>query len=208
MLDSRPLFHRQRFSTTVEKLWIFRKIGRTDTMNVWKQVLDRLEQDIDRSEYVTWFAPTRFLAQKGDTVDVSVPSQRFVDAIRERYEQRLRLILAQIASDRLNLHFVPDAADAHSEAPPIATPTATELPSSVFNPRYRFTTFVVGSSNQLAYAASLSIAENPSGSFNPLFIYGGAGLGKTHLIQAIDRKSTRMKSSHVSNSYALFRSKK
>ena len=154
-------------------------------MNVWKQVLDRLEQDIDRSEYVTWFAPTRFLAQKGDTVDVSVPSQRFVDAIRERYEQRLRLILAQIASDRLNLHFVPDAADAHSEAPPIATPTATELPSSVFNPRYRFTTFVVGSSNQLAYAASLSIAENPSGSFNPLFIYGGAGLGKTHLIQAI-----------------------
>jgi chromosomal replication initiation ATPase DnaA len=53
-------------------------------MNIWKQVLDRLEQDIDRTEYVTWFAPTRFLAQKGDTLDVSVPSQRFVDAIRER----------------------------------------------------------------------------------------------------------------------------
>ena len=56
-------------------------------MNVWKQVLDRLEQDIDRSEYVTWFAPTRFLAQKGDTVDVSVPSQRFVEAIREHHSQ-------------------------------------------------------------------------------------------------------------------------
>src|SRR5256885_4135154 len=157
-------------------------------MNVWKQVLDRLEQDIDRSEYVTWFAPTRFLAQKGDTVDVSVPSQRFVDAIRERYGQHLRSILAQVASDRLNLHFVPDALDSRSETPTLATPTATEIPTSVFNPRYRFTSFVVGSSNQLAYAASLSIAENPSGSFNPLFIYGGAGLGKTHLIQAIGQQ--------------------
>src|SRR5438874_5328035 len=157
-------------------------------MNVWKQVLDRLEQDIDRSEYVTWFAPTRFLAQKGDTVDVSVPSQRFVDAIRERYGQHLRSILAQVASDRLNLHFVPDASESRSETPPLPTPTATEIPTSIFNPRYRFTSFVVGSSNQLAYAASLSIAENPSGSFNPLFIYGGAGLGKTHLIQAIGQQ--------------------
>src|SRR5436190_1230625 len=157
-------------------------------MNVWKQVLDRLEQDIDRSEYVTWFAPTRFLAQKGDTVDVSVPSQRFVEAIRDRYGHQLRSILTQIASDRLSVHFVPDAADSHSEAPPLATPTATELPLSIFNPRYRFNSFVVGSSNQLAFAASLSIAENPSGSFNPLFIYGGAGLGKTHLIQAIGQQ--------------------
>jgi chromosomal replication initiator protein len=173
----------------VEKLWIFKKIGRSAPMNVWKQVLDRLEQDIDRSEYVTWFAPTRFLAQKGDTVDVSVPSQRFVEAIRERYGQQLRLILNDVASDRLNLHFVPDVSEGRSEEPPIATPTATELPLSVFNPRYRFNTFVVGSSNQLAYAASLSIAENPSGSFNPLFIYGGAGLGKTHLIQAIGQQT-------------------
>jgi chromosomal replication initiator protein len=156
-------------------------------MNIWKQVLDRLEHDIDRMEYVTWFAPTRFLAQKGDTVDVSVPSQRFVDAIRERYGQQLRSILSEVSTDRLNLHFVADA-ESRSEAAPIATPTATEIPTSVFNPRYRFTTFVVGSSNQLAYAASLSIAENPSGSFNPLFIYGGAGLGKTHLIQAIGQQ--------------------
>src|SRR5438874_3662516 len=156
-------------------------------MNVWKQVLDRLEQDIDRMEYVTWFAPTRFLAQKGDTIDVSVPSQRFVDAIHDRYGQQIRSILNAMASDGVNLHFVPDA-DSRGETPPLATPTATEIPTSVFNPRYRFNTFVVGSSNQLAYAASLSIAENPSGSFNPLFIYGGAGLGKTHLIQAIGQQ--------------------
>jgi chromosomal replication initiator protein len=70
----------------------------------------------------------------------------------------------------------------------VVGPPREELPASIFSPRYRFSTFVVGSSNQLAYAASLSIAENPSGSFNPLFIYGGAGLGKTHLIQAIGQQ--------------------
>jgi chromosomal replication initiator protein len=156
-------------------------------MNIWKQVLDRLEQDIDRTEYVTWFAPTRFLAQKGDTLDVSVPSQRFVDAIRDRYGPQLRSILGEVATDRLNLHFIPDAGTA-ADLSAVPTPAATEIPASIFNPRYRFTSFVVGSSNQLAYAASLSIAENPSGSFNPLFIYGGAGLGKTHLIQAIGQQ--------------------
>jgi chromosomal replication initiator protein len=156
-------------------------------MNIWKQVLDRLEQDIDRTEYVTWFAPTRFLAQKGDTLDVSVPSQRFVDAIRERYGPQLRSILGEVATDRLTLHFIPDAGTA-ADFSIVPTPSATEIPTSIFNPRYRFTSFVVGSSNQLAYAASLSIAENPSGSFNPLFIYGGAGLGKTHLIQAIGQQ--------------------
>src|SRR5581483_5916888 len=156
-------------------------------MNIWKQVLDRLEHDIDRNEYVTWFAPTRFLAQKGDTLDISVPSQRFVDAIRDRYGTQIRSILNDVSDDRLNLHFVADGEDI-AETIPIAAHAATEIPISVFNPRYRFNTFVVGSSNQLAYAASLSIAENPSGSFNPLFIYGGAGLGKTHLIQAIGQQ--------------------
>lgn len=153
-------------------------------MNIWKQVLDRLEHNIDRTEYVRWFAPTRFLAQKGDTVDVSVPSQRFVEAIRDRYGSQIRTILEEVSADRVNLHFVADT-ETTADLAPSVTPTAAEIPTSIFNPRYRFTTFVVGSSNQLAYAASLSIAENPSGSFNPLFIYGGAGLGKTHLIQAI-----------------------
>jgi len=170
-------------------------------MNIWKQVLDRLEHEIDRSEYVAWFAPTRFLAQKGDTVDVSVPSQRFVDAIRDRYGQQIRSILNDVATDRLNLHFVADAPGIF-EPVPAPMPSAAEIPVSIFNPRYRFNTFVVGSSNQLAYAASLSIAENPSGSFNPLFIYGGAGLGKTHLIQAIGQQirdvSPRMKVVYIS----------
>jgi chromosomal replication initiator protein len=158
-------------------------------MNLWKQVLDRLEQSVDRSEYETWFAPTRFLAHRGDTIDVSVPSQRFVEEIRERFGQHIRSILDTITAERLNLHMIPDTEAGEETSTPVPAPPLTaEMPISTFNPRYRFNTFVVGSSNQLAYAASLSIAENPSGSFNPLFIYGGAGLGKTHLIQALGQQ--------------------
>src|SRR5438105_12073302 len=156
-------------------------------MNIWKQVLDRLEQNIERTDYVTWFAPTRFLAQRGETVDVSVPSQRFVETIRDRYGTQIRSILDDISNDRLNLQFIADSEVPLDITVPAPTPSA-DLPASIFNPRYRFNTFVVGNSNQLAYAASLSIAEKPSGSFNPLFIYGGAGLGKTHLIQAIGQQ--------------------
>jgi chromosomal replication initiator protein len=154
-------------------------------MNIWKQVLDRLEQFIDRTEYATWFAPTRFLAQKGDTIDVGVPSQRYVDSIRDRYGSQIRTILDEVSSNgsALQIRFVPDAAEAPAE--PLPPPPSADYPQSILNPRYRFDTFVVGKSNELAFAASKSIAENPSGSFNPLFIYGGAGLGKTHLIQAV-----------------------
>ncbi|GAC1434411.1 MAG: chromosomal replication initiator protein DnaA [Thermoanaerobaculia bacterium] len=155
-------------------------------MNMWKQVLARLEQTVERPDYVQWFAPTRFIAQKGETVDVSVPSQRFIDEIRERYGPQIRSILGDISPERIQVHFVVDPETSIDDVPVAVTaPPRDDLPAAVFNPRYRFETFVVGKSNELAWSASRSIADNPSGSFNPLFIYGGAGLGKTHLIQAI-----------------------
>jgi chromosomal replication initiator protein len=152
-------------------------------MSTWSQVLARIEQVVDRTEYATWLAPTRFAGQKGDTIDVAVPSQRYVDEIRERFGAQIRGFLNEISPERVQIHFVVDGSA--DDLGLVMAPPREELPSAVFNPRYTFETFVVGSSNQLAYAASKSIAENPSGSFNPLFIYGGAGLGKTHLIQAI-----------------------
>jgi chromosomal replication initiator protein len=160
-------------------------------MNVWKQVLTRLEQVVERTEYENWFAPTRLLAQKGDTLELSVPSQRHVDEIRERYGTQIRGVLNEISPERLQVHFIIDESLADSLTPINGGPPREELPAAIFNPRYRFETFVVGNSNQLAYAASKSVAENLAGSFNPLFIYGGAGLGKTHLIQAIGQQLKR-----------------
>lgn len=153
-------------------------------MNVWNQVLTRLEQQIDRPEFENWLAPTRLVGHKGDTIDISVPSQRYVDEIRERYGAQIRGLLNELSPERVTVHFVVGS-EVADDLPAIGAPPKEELPNAVFTTRYRFETFVVGGSNQLAYAASKSIAENPSGSFNPLFIYGDAGLGKTHLIQAI-----------------------
>ncbi|HEX8173230.1 MAG TPA: chromosomal replication initiator protein DnaA [Thermoanaerobaculia bacterium] len=151
-------------------------------MSIWSQVLARIEQVVDRAEYDTWLAPTRFRGLKGDTLEIAVPSQRYVDEIRERFGARIRTLLNEITPEHIQVHFLVD--HEFDDVPPNVLPK-DEVPSNIFNPRYRFETFVVGNSNQLAYAASKSIGENPGGSFNPLFIYGGAGLGKTHLIQAI-----------------------
>ena len=162
-------------------------------MNLWNQVLVRLESRIDRTEFKTWFEPTSLLADKGGTIDVRVPDDRYVDEISSRYSREIRSILGELNSERTKVHFVADAASRQAsvaDRPRESAPPQAEIPASIFNPRYRFNTFVVGNSNQLAYAASLSIAENPSGSFNPLFLYGGAGLGKTHLIQAIGQQIT------------------
>lgn len=158
-------------------------------MNLWDQVLRQLRAEIPGAEYDAWLRDTELLAQKGEKLEVRVPTDRTSVEISNRFGPRIREILNEIASPRTIASFV---ADASSQAAFSSDRTHSPLPSpetdfvpSVFNPRYRFETFVQGPSNQLAYAASLSIAESPSGSFNPLFIYGGAGLGKTHLIQAI-----------------------
>jgi chromosomal replication initiator protein len=156
-------------------------------MSTWSQVLSRIEQVVDRTEYDTWLAPTRFLGQKGDSLEIAVPSQRYVDEIRERFGSQIRGYLNEVSPEHVQINFL-IASDGFVE-PIVPAPSAKdELPAATFNRRYTFDSFVVGSSNQLAYAASKSIAENPSGSFNPLFIYGGAGLGKTHLIQAIGQQ--------------------
>jgi chromosomal replication initiator protein len=164
-------------------------------MNTWSQVLARIEQVVDRTEYDTWLAPTRFVGKTGDMLDIAVPSQRYVDEIRERFGAQIKTYMAELAGNKGQVQFVIDGnlPPAVEPGPQQVAPSASELPAAVFNQRYKFDSFVVGNSNQLAYAASKSIAENPSGSFNPLFIYGGAGLGKTHLIQAIGQQMRELR---------------
>ena len=158
--------------------------------NVWTQILSRIETKVNRHSFYTWFEPTSFMEDAGDTVTVRVPNQLFRDWLTKHYRAVIDEAIAEVSRQGTLITFVPPAGELQA-TPRLDPPAAREAtpqrhtPVAGLNPRYTFHTFVVGSSNQFANAASRAVAETPSRSYNPLFIYGGVGLGKTHLMHAI-----------------------
>src|SRR5688572_751523 len=164
---------------------------------IWDQVLTRIETKVNRHSFYTWFKPTSFVADGGSSITVRVPNALFKDWLTKHYSVVLSEALAEVRRPGVSVVFVaegvppaapapPDPIVVPPEAPPAAAPTAA--PSTApggLNPRYTFDTFIVGPSNQFAHAACRAVAEAPSRSYNPLFIYGGVGLGKTHLMHAV-----------------------
>jgi chromosomal replication initiator protein len=167
-----------------EVLSKFEGVSPSETADVWNAVLTKLGALVGREEYGKWFLPTRSVGRDGETINVLVPSASSVDHIRENHGARIREILSGISSEKLAVRFVVVSED-----------SIVPRTHPVLNPNYRFETFVVGKSNELAFAASKSISENPAGSYNPLFIYGESGLGKTHLLQAIAHEFLKRKHS-------------
>ena len=160
--------------------------------NIWDQVLARVESKVNRHSYFTWFKPTSFVGDDGRTVVVRVPNPLFKDWLTKHYAVVLEEALREVDRPDGQLQFL--AADEEVftlPSPTIDVPDAepvSDAPTGVahgLNPRYTFDTFIVGPSNQFAHAACRAVAEAPSLSYNPLFIYGGVGLGKTHLMHAI-----------------------
>ena len=159
---------------------------------IWDQVLARIETKVNRHSFYTWFRPTTLLSDGGGALTIRVPNPLFKDWLTKHYSVVLSEALAEVRRPGAGLIFVSEGSavpTAAEEAPveaesslPIDTPT---VPSGGLNPRYTFDTFIVGSSNQFAHAACRAVAEAPSRSYNPLFIYGGVGLGKTHLMHAV-----------------------
>jgi len=159
-------------------------------MNVWHEVLSILKAKVNTQSYQTWLRPTRFSHVTGSTLFVRVPNREFQDWIQEHYGG---LIQDAVSGLTLGVEQVSYVVEENAER---KTPENGELKAvqgkldfdSVehqLNPRYTFETFVVGSCNQFAHAASRAVAETPSKAYNPLFLYGGVGLGKTHLMQAV-----------------------
>jgi chromosomal replication initiator protein len=172
-------------------------------VTIWDQILTRIETKVNRHSYYTWFKPTTLLTDAGHTISVRVPNPLFRDWLTKHYSVVLSEALAEVRRPDVSLVFVPEgeapaepAAQDPDPQPPGtpdegATPAAGTTdpgpgPASL-NSRYTFDTFIVGPSNQFAHAACRAVAETPSRSYNPLFIYGGVGLGKTHLMHAIGR---------------------
>ncbi len=159
--------------------------------NIWDQLLARIETKVNRHSFYTWFKPSAFLSDDGVSIRVRVPNALFRDWLSKHYVTVLEEALAEVDRKGSTIAFVTDDMVVSlpplpdDEVPPDAVDDGQALQDDGLGPRYSFDTFIVGSSNQFAHAACRAVAEAPSRSYNPLFIYGGVGLGKTHLMHAI-----------------------
>jgi chromosomal replication initiator protein len=162
--------------------------------SIWDQILSRVETKVNRHSFYTWFKPTAFVADGGNSITIRVPNPLFKDWLTKHYSVVLSEALAEVRRSGASLIFVAEGAVVPASLPEPPSAPGDELDAPVettpvapggLNQRYTFDTFIVGPSNQFAHAACRAVAEAPSRSYNPLFIYGGVGLGKTHLMHAI-----------------------
>jgi chromosomal replication initiator protein len=167
-------------------------------MNLWDKVLQHAERRVNPHSFSTWFRPTRQERGEDNRLLIRVPTKLFAKRLTETYGELLQAVLVEIGRPTLALEYI--SADTEQAAP--QAKLDFESSNYQLNTRYTFDTFVVGASNQFAHAAAVAVAEQPSKSYNPLFLYGGVGLGKTHLMQAIGhmlkRRNPAMRLTYIS----------
>ncbi len=153
-------------------------------MDTWQQVLSVIEKQVNRQSYNTWFKPTQLVRHEGNALHIRVPNSFFQDWLNDHLDVVIEAAQKAGIGDVEVVYVV--------EEKPVVTPSGTlqgqldfDSIANTLNSKYTFDSFVVGSSNQFAHAAALAVAERPSKTYNPLFLYGGVGLGKTHLMHAI-----------------------
>jgi chromosomal replication initiator protein len=159
-------------------------------MNAWLEVLGFLKSKVNSQSYQTWLRPTRFSHTADTTLVVRVPNREFQEWIQENYGSAIQDALDKLPLGLKQVTYVFDDRGekknpGNGEAKPKQARLDFDSVEHQLNPRYRFESFVVGSCNQFAHAAARAVAEGPSKAYNPLFLYGDVGLGKTHLMQAI-----------------------
>jgi chromosomal replication initiator protein len=158
---------------------------------LWDKVLLNIQSDINKQSFDMWLKNTEPISIYGNTMKINVPDEVARRHITDHYSTLLSKIIKEITGESLHFEFVTDnepsdeAVSASPAEPNISDYKSTENIKSILNPEYTFSNFVIGPNNQYAQAAAESISRSPATHFNPLFIYGGTGLGKTHLMQAI-----------------------
>jgi len=160
-------------------------------MNAWDKILQHMERRVNPHSFATWFRPTRQEGAENGKLVIRVPTRLFRKRLTETYGELLQAVLFEVGIPDTRLEFLCSEPEAAAGAGALAAKQARLDFDSVdhqLSPRYIFDTFVVGASNQFAHAASLAVAEQPSKAYNPLFLYGGVGMGKTHLMQAVGHR--------------------
>ncbi|MDD5436191.1 MAG: chromosomal replication initiator protein DnaA [Candidatus Omnitrophica bacterium] len=177
----------------------------TESASVWSRTQDIIRRDLANDQtYNIWFGPIKFISLSGETIVLEVPNKFFQGWLLDRYMPLVKMSLQKATGKELRVDFVlsedPDEdapkklkpAEQKKEAKPF-WPFARQGPDAAkeigLSPKYTFDSFVIGSSNRFAHAASMAVSESPAKAYNPLFIYGGVGLGKTHLMHAIGQSA-------------------
>ena len=160
---------------------------------IWSAVQEELRFQLAKSSYETWVKPTSLLDQEGDTYRIAVPSKFAKDWLEDRFGGLIQETLQAVTGGEVEVNFVVSggAATAVMERPaPLDEPPTEEQllappQHSELNEKFKFSAFVVGNNSRYAHAAAKAVSEAPGQHYNPLFLYGGVGLGKTHLMHAI-----------------------
>ena len=162
---------------------------------LWENILEKISTLVNTQSFKTWFEPTRLISYENGCLVIEGPNPFFIDWLAEHHREKICFAARETLGEDVKVEFVATNASERISPPeqnarreiivnkPVALPNKVHL-----NARYTFDEFVVGGGNRLANAAALAVAENPARIYNPLFVYGGVGLGKTHLIQAIGHK--------------------
>jgi len=158
-----------------------------DKQNPWLQIMDALQKKIDKNSYETWFEPTSYIGQETNSLYIKVPNSYFKDWLAYHYSSMINGCSQELYGKAFDIKFIfdDDSSVFMRRSPQERKSKRGTLLNPNLNPNYTFENFVVGSCNQFAHAASTAVTKNPAKSYNPLYIYGGAGLGKTHLMNAI-----------------------
>ena len=175
---------------------------------LWEDTLTHLELNLSSQHFSTWIKPLKLVKVEQDMVYLEVPNRFVLDWVKDNYSKLIQKILEELSAVNYRLQFsvtgqardgLPRSSEA-LETPPLPVNTPQKTVNSAennLNRKYTFEEFVSGSSNQFAYAAAMAVANNPATTYNPLFIYGAVGLGKTHMVNAIGnailKKSPQMR---------------
>jgi chromosomal replication initiator protein len=178
-----------------------------ETGNSWDKFLERVKSRVSINTFNTWFQPTRLNRAEGEILFVQIPSTVFRQVLTRTYGEIVKAVFHEIGVPNTRVQYVCTEEEPIVAAPVVAVPVKQskldfESSDHQLNQRYTFDSFVVGKSNEFAHAASRAVAEQPSKAYNPLFLYGGVGMGKTHLMHAIGhtikKRNPAMRLSYVS----------
>ena len=154
-------------------------------MDIWTKIQDRLRSEVSAPSYEMWFSSSKLVSESDGRIVISVATDFAKDWIHSKYYKLIKSIADNLTKTNTDIVFVVSKEESSTASQPEEVVAESAKNGQFLNPKYTFSTFVIGNSNKFAHAACLASAKNPGKAYNPLFIYGGVGLGKTHLLQAI-----------------------